>query len=64
MNANSFNFILDDLGSGVHMVEVQAQIKSASSSQNGTAEARASIGKGSVTIEQVRMFKDDPIEFD
>jgi hypothetical protein len=57
MDAHSFNFVMADLTSGVHTVEVQAMIETATSKQEGTASASATIGKGSVTIEQVRMIK-------
>ena len=62
MNANAFNFIEDDLGSGVHTIEVQAMIETAASSGKGAAEAWATIGNGSVTVEEVRMIKDEDIE--
>jgi hypothetical protein len=61
MNANSFNFILDDLTAGVHTIEVQAMIETATEVEEGTAEAWATIGKGSVTIELVRMIKGEDI---
>jgi len=54
MQANSFGFILDDMKSGEHMIDVQARIDSGSSSQAGSAEASGSIGKGSLSIEEVR----------
>ena len=62
MNANSFNFIAADLSSGTHLIEVQARIGTTSASQLGSAAATAMIGKGSVTIEEVRMIKGEDIE--
>jgi len=62
MSANSFNFIMDDLTSGVHTIEVQAMIVTDTDVQAGTAAAWATIGKGSVTIELVRMIKGEDIE--
>jgi archaellum component FlaG (FlaF/FlaG flagellin family) len=59
MNANSFNFILDDLTAGVHTVEVQAKITTATEVDTGEAEAYATIGKGSVTVESVRMIQNE-----
>ncbi len=59
MNANSFNFIMDDLSAGEHMIEVQAWIDSAI---DGDANAWGSIGKGSMTVEEVRLIKDEDIE--
>ncbi len=61
MSANSFNFIMDDLTSGVHTVEVQAMIDTTAVAGAGTAEAWATIGRGSVTIELVRMIKGEDI---
>lgn len=54
MSANSFNFVAADLDAGVHTVTVDAAIDLV---ESGDAEARATIGVGSVTIEQVRMIK-------
>ena len=62
MDAHAFNFIIDDLTSGVHTVEVQAMIETNTTAQEGTASAMATIGKGSVTIELVRMIKGEDIE--
>jgi hypothetical protein len=59
MNANSFNFVLDDLGSGVHTVAVQARISTKEEAGAGVADAKATIGKGSVTVESVRMIKNE-----
>jgi hypothetical protein len=75
MNANSFNFIDVDVPQGTHAIEVQVrltydlgdgidifrqpdladEIRSTTSYEGSTAW----IGKGSVTIESVRMIKDD-----
>ena len=62
MTANSFNFIIDDLRSGEHLVEVQAMISSNSASGSGSASANATIGNGSVTVEEVRLIKDEDIQ--
>jgi hypothetical protein len=59
MNANSFNFVLDDLGPGVHTVAVQARISTKEEAGAGMADAKATIGKGSVTVESVRMIKNE-----
>ena len=61
MSANSFNFIEDNLSAGVHTVSVQAMIDSATTAQQGEADAWAMIGLGSVTIEEVRMIKGEDI---
>ncbi|MFC1916129.1 hypothetical protein ACFLW4_05510 [Chloroflexota bacterium] len=62
MDAHAFNFVAVDLTSGVHTVEVQAMIETDSSLQGGTTSATATIGKGSVTIELIRMIKGEDIE--
>ena len=59
MNANSFNFVLDDLGPGVHTVALQARISTKEEAGAGMADAKATIGKGSVTVESVRMIKNE-----
>ena len=62
MAANSYNFIAGDLSSGVHQIDVQTRIYVGSSAEAGSAEAQARIGKGSVTVEQVRMVKGEDYE--
>lgn len=62
MNANSFNFILGDLTADTHKIEVQAKINSVAAAQAGTATADATIGNGSVTVESVRMIKNEAFE--
>jgi hypothetical protein len=57
LSANSFNFIVDDLDAGVHEVEVSALCVTFAASQAGSARAKAVIGLGSVTIEEVRMIR-------
>jgi len=61
MNANAFNFILDDLGPGVHTIAVQARIDTTGSAQLGSFAANATIGNGSVTVEEVRLIKGEDI---
>lgn len=61
MSANSFNFITDSLSSGYHHIEVQAKIDTGTAVQEGTAEAKATIGKGSVTVEEIRLIKDEDV---
>jgi hypothetical protein len=57
MNANSFNFVLDDLPAGVHTIDVQARISTQAEAGAGAAKATGTVGKGSVTVESVRMIK-------
>ncbi len=55
LDANAFFYVLDQLGSGDHNVVVQARIDTAVSSND--AQAKALIGRGSVTVEEVRLVK-------
>jgi len=57
LSANSFNFIVADLDSGMHTVDVKAACVTGAFSQAGSAAAVAAIGLGSVTVEEVRMVK-------
>ena len=57
LSVNSFNFIVADLDAGVHTVEVSALLVTFVASQAGSAKAKAVIGLGSVTIEEVRMIQ-------
>ena len=62
VSANSFNFIQPDVLSGVHEIKVQAQINLGEEATNGSADATAIIGAGSVTVEEVGMVKDLTVE--
>lgn len=68
MSANSFNFIVKDLLAGTHTITVEAKLSIITSTEilggtTGTAAiAEAYLGKGSVTIEEVRMIKDEDVE--
>jgi len=54
MAAHHFNFVVADLNSGDHSIEVYAEIKTGASSQSGSTSALATIGKGSLTVEEIR----------
>lgn len=56
--AHHFNFAIDDLGNGVHTVEVQTRIDTNVEFGEGSATAKAMVGKGTVTVEEVRLLKD------
>ena len=56
--AHAFNFALDNLGSGVHDVRVLARITTDNGADTGTSSATGLVGKGSVTVEEVRLVKD------
>lgn len=69
MAAHSFNFILPDLPVGTYLIKVEAEVADTASVVRdpegdplGTAEANATIGLGSVTIEVVRMIRGEVIE--
>ncbi len=64
MNANSFNFIQGNLLAGTHTIDVQARIDTDHTAMAGTADAKATIGKGSVTVESVRMIQDEDFELE
>jgi hypothetical protein len=57
MSANSFNFVVADLGPGNHIITVEAKIISNGIFGNGNFEAKGLVGRGSVVIESVRMIK-------
>ena len=57
MNASTFVFALPDMGSGVHTVKMQARMTLNTTVQTGDVEARATIGKGSLAVEEVRLVK-------
>jgi hypothetical protein len=54
MSAHHFNFIVANLTPGVHTVTVKAEINSSTDSTNGTADAWANIGQGTLSIEEIR----------
>jgi hypothetical protein len=58
MNANAFFFAFPNVGVGVHNIEVQARITTNTSFQAGAAAASAVIGKGAVTVEEVKYIHD------
>lgn len=59
MSANAFGFVMGDVVSGVHRVEVQVMIQTGTSSSD--AAASALVGPGSLTVESVRMIKGEDI---
>lgn len=61
MNANSFSFVAVDVSQGVHTVSVQARIDTTGSAQNGSWSALATVGKGTMTVESVRLIKDPSV---
>lgn len=62
MQANAFNFALTDLRSGVHRIQLQARIDiNLASTTNTDVEAKATVGKGTLIVEEVRLIKDAEI---
>lgn len=67
MSANSFNFIAPDVSVGSHTLSVYAKVVVVETTETevyATADAwaHAYVGKGSVTVEEVRMIKDEDID--
>src|SRR5437899_1897419 len=58
MQATSFSFVAVDVPVGVHSVSVQARVDTTAGMQTGTASAMATVGKGSLVVESVRLVKD------
>jgi hypothetical protein len=56
-SANHYTFVADDVGVGNHTVELETRIDLSTSFESGDAEARAIIGRGSLTVEEVRLIK-------
>ncbi len=62
MAAHAFNFVAHPLDPGtVYDIQVQAKIETNTDSQNGLASAYASVGRGSVTVDAVRLVKGDQV---
>ncbi|MGD2079657.1 MAG: hypothetical protein PVG55_01505 [Nitrospirota bacterium] len=70
MNANSFNFIIDDLDSGTHTVAVYAQVATCAGTvdadgnctgDNVDAEAWGALGKGTMSVEEIRFIKGEDL---
>jgi len=62
-HAAAFNFLITDPGVGMHTIRCEALLTTATAAIDGnTAEASALIGKGSMTVEVVRLAQGDDIE--
>jgi hypothetical protein len=62
MQANAFNFALPNVSSGVHLIQLQARIDiNLSATPITNVEARATVGKGSLIVEEVRLIKNADI---
>ena len=61
MHAASFSFVGIDIPVGVHNVAVQARVSTEGSSVSGTFSALGSVGKGTMTVESVRLIKGEDV---
>ncbi len=57
-DAATFNFVSLDVPVGTHNVAVQARVNTNTTVGTGTASALATVGKGTMTVESVRLIKD------
>ena len=64
MDAASFNFVAVDVSQGIHRISVQARIDTTGSAQTGSFTALGTVGKGSMTVESVRLIKDPNVVLD
>lgn len=55
MASNAFNFLAPNLSSGIYEVVVEAEIGSAGSAGAGSFDAYATIGLGSLVVDEIRM---------
>lgn len=58
MDAASFSFVAVNVPQGLHTVQVQARIDTTGSAQTGSWSALGTVGKGTMTVESVRLIKD------
>jgi hypothetical protein len=63
-DAAAFSFVAVNVSQGVHTVSVQARIDTIGSAQNGSYSALGMVGKGTVTVESVRLIKDAQVPLD
>lgn len=59
MSAHHFNFLVPDLAAGDHEITVKATIATDSAAGNGSAAATALVGKGSLSVEEVRAINQE-----
>jgi hypothetical protein len=58
LDAASFDFASVDIPAGVHTITVQARVTSSTSTQEGSAQAQALVGKGALTVGVTRVVRD------
>jgi hypothetical protein len=61
MDAASFNFVAPNVAVGTHTISVQARIDTTGSAEQGSYEATATVGKGSMTVESVRLIRNEDV---
>ena len=61
LDAASFSFVAVDVSQGVHQICVQARVDTGGS---GTFSAEGAVGKGTVTVESVRLIKGEDVVLD
>lgn len=64
MSAHHYNFVVPNLTPGTHKIEVKAKVATYAHAEEGSADAMAMVGRGSLTVEEVRATNSpDGIEF-
>lgn len=58
LEANSFSFVDADVPVGIHQICVQARVRTEG---EGDFTAQGAVGKGTVTVESVRMIRDEDV---
>jgi hypothetical protein len=61
LDAASFSFVAVDVAQGVHQICVQARVDTGGS---GTFSAEGAVGKGTVTVESVRLIRGEDVVLD
>jgi hypothetical protein len=64
LDAASFSFVAVDVSQGVHQICVQARVDTGGSGTSGTFSATGAVGKGTVTVESVRLIRGEDVVLD
>src|SRR6266566_2538883 len=62
LQAASFSFVGEDVPVGVHQICVQARVRT--EAEGGDVEASGAVGKGTLTVESVRLIKGEDVVLD
>ena len=57
MSATAFNFLAPNLSSGIYEIVVETEIGSAGNADAGSFDAYATVGLGSLVVDEIRMVK-------